>query len=418
MKNVRQLLLIALCVCPANLVVAEPLNAVPVATSYPLYCQGPLVTSAGTTPLTAFKWSSEGAGAASPGPGECAWADRGPRGNEIQSDYGNVISGTLNQAANLPAGQYVKIRVHHDPDSDAMVVLQVGLVTPPFSAAPEGVHAYVPFLNPVKLVQPVVPEAAQEISSVVSLIVTIDAAGRVIQTEALTGPEALRQLAGDAVKQRIYRPVLRYGVPVSAFTDAVVGFPVIGKPFARNDSEGMDSQRRREALKSSLPRSRTQILADLEQDAGGGDEARRFSALGGMAKAAFEAGVTEKAAAYANEVLVAATQHQKEWNYGNAIHDGNLVLGLLAVRQGNIEEADKYLLAAGKTPGSPQLNSFGPDMSLAKALLEHDEREAVMEYFSQCRTFWKMGTQQLDEWTEIVRGGGMPDFRSNLHLGN
>ena len=59
---------------------------------------------------------------------------------------------------------------------------------------------------------------------------------------------------------------------------------------------------------------------------------RRFYALANLAKAAFKADVSEKAAGYANELLLAARQHREDWNYGNAIHDGNLVLGLLAVR--------------------------------------------------------------------------------------
>lgn len=102
--------------------------------SFPLYCQGPLTTSSGLTP---FKWASQGAGAASPGPGECAWGDRAPRGTEIKSGDSNVISGTLNQVANLPAGKFGEIGVYRDPTSNDMVVTQVvGLVSPPFSSSP------------------------------------------------------------------------------------------------------------------------------------------------------------------------------------------------------------------------------------------------------------------------------------------
>jgi len=106
--------------------------------SYPLYCQGPLSTSPAPTPLTQFKWASQGAGAKSPGPGECAWADRGPRGTEIKAGDTNLISGYLNQVANLPAGKYMEIGVYRDAtDNNDMVVTQiVGLVSPPFSASP------------------------------------------------------------------------------------------------------------------------------------------------------------------------------------------------------------------------------------------------------------------------------------------
>jgi len=102
--------------------------------SYPLYCQGPLRTSAGSTP---FKWAAQGAGTANPGPGECAWADRAPGGTEIQSGGGNVMSGTPHEVANLPAGQFAEIGVYNDQTTNEMVVTQiVGLVSPPFSSSP------------------------------------------------------------------------------------------------------------------------------------------------------------------------------------------------------------------------------------------------------------------------------------------
>jgi len=53
-------------------------------------------------------------------------------------------------------------------------------------------------------------------------------------------------------------------------------------------------------------------------------------------------------------------------------------------------------------------------MSLAKGLLESGERDAVLEYFEECRTFWKMGVGKLDEWSARVRKGEIPDFGANL----
>jgi len=113
------------------------------ATSFPLYCKGPLHSGALTpSPLggtsTPFKWSSKGAGAKNPGAGECAWADRGPRGKEIQHGHGNVICDALNSVHSLAAGKYLEICVFRDPnDNNCMSVTQfVGLVKSPFSADP------------------------------------------------------------------------------------------------------------------------------------------------------------------------------------------------------------------------------------------------------------------------------------------
>jgi hypothetical protein len=91
-----------------------------------------------------------------------------------------------------------------------------------------------------------------------------------------------------------------------------------------------------------------------------------------------------------------------------------MVLGVIALRRGDMLQAKQYLAASGKTKGSPQLDSFGPNMSLAKALLEKGERDAVLDYFEACRTFWKMGAKQLDAWSATVRGGGIPSFGANL----
>ena len=43
--------------------------------------------------------------------------------------------------------------------------------------------------------------------------------------------------------------------------------------------------------------------------------------------------------------------------------------------------ANAYLLAVGRTPGSPQLNSFGPNMALAAELLQKEVRDTVLQYF-------------------------------------
>ena len=64
--------------------------------------------------------------------------------------------------------------------------------------------------------------------------------------------------------------------------------------------------------------------------------------------------------------------------------------------------------------GSPQMNSFGPNMSLAKDLLEKGERQAVLDYFELCRKFWKMDNGRLNDWSQEVKAGKIPDFGANM----
>src|ERR1039457_1992543 len=90
--------------------------------------------------------------------------------------------------------------------------------------------------------------------------------------------------------------------------------------------------------------------------------------------------------------------------------NGHTTLGLLAIRQGEVDKASEHLLESVQMEGSPQLNSFGPSMTLAKELLDKGEIGAVLQYFSLCRTFWKMGAQSLDAWSEAVRNGKTPNF--------
>jgi hypothetical protein len=140
----------------------------------------------------------------------------------------------------------------------------------------------------------------------------------------------------------------------------------------------------------------------------------RFAELPDAAKESFAAGNIEDARKYATESLSLAPSYRGLWSYGNAIHDGNLVLGRIAVREGHLDDAKQYLLAAGCTSGSPTLGSFGPNMSLAKDLLEKGEKDVVLQYFELCRVFWKDDFGKLDDWTQEVKAGQTPRFGANL----
>ncbi len=141
---------------------------------------------------------------------------------------------------------------------------------------------------------------------------------------------------------------------------------------------------------------------------------QHFYALDGAAKGSFEIGKIEEARNFAEELMALTPKYTNNWNNGNAVQDANLVLGRIAVRDGKISEAKKYLTASAKSNGSPQINSFGPNMSLALDLLEKGERDAVMEHFMRCRKFWKNDHGKLDQWMQEVLAGKTPDFGANL----
>lgn len=140
----------------------------------------------------------------------------------------------------------------------------------------------------------------------------------------------------------------------------------------------------------------------------------RWCALGRAGKTAVEIDRDAEAEAYARELQQQISQYQDDWNYGNAIQDFNLVLGRLCLRRGDAEGAKTHLLEAGRSPGSPQMDSFGPNLSLAKALLEAGHKEVVLEYWELCRRFWDMDDGRLSQWTEDVNAGKIPKFGASL----
>ena len=133
-----------------------------------------------------------------------------------------------------------------------------------------------------------------------------------------------------------------------------------------------------------------------------------------LAKTSFEAGEYEKARGHATELLDRVNQARKGFESGNALNDGNLILGRLALVAGDVAAARRHLLAAGTTPGSPSLNSFGPNMSLAKGLLERGETQTVLEYFDLCAKFWSFDRAKLKAWRDAAKAGIIPDFQANL----
>jgi hypothetical protein len=112
----------------------------------------------------------------------------------------------------------------------------------------------------------------------------------------------------------------------------------------------------------------------------------------------------------AKEYLELALVYRGDWNYGNAIHDANRFLGLISIHRGNIDEATVYLLKAGKSTGSPQLDTFGPKLDLANELLKLGKSKEVLIYLKDIRSFWEMDDGNIIKWIEDIESGGQPEL--------
>jgi hypothetical protein len=139
----------------------------------------------------------------------------------------------------------------------------------------------------------------------------------------------------------------------------------------------------------------------------------RFYEIKDLMWSAYRQGQNAQASALANEYLDLAARNQGDWNYGNAIHDANTMLGLLDLKNGDPDAAEARLLRAGTSPGSPQLNSFGPRMHLAMALLDQGRLEGVKTYLKGVQKFWDLGRDGVEAWLQALEQGQRPTLSNS-----
>jgi hypothetical protein len=136
---------------------------------------------------------------------------------------------------------------------------------------------------------------------------------------------------------------------------------------------------------------------------------RRYHALAAIGRSALRVGDAAAAAAAGRELLALAEEF-RGWDYGSAVHDGNELIGLAALRGDDVAAAKQALAAAGATPGSDRLAAEGPDLRLAEELLRRGERDAVLAYLDRCARFWRGGADRIASWKDAIRSGIDPDF--------
>lgn len=137
-----------------------------------------------------------------------------------------------------------------------------------------------------------------------------------------------------------------------------------------------------------------------------------FYALTDLPQNAVNCGEIEKAKLYADRLLELVDQHLGNWNYSNSIYEAHTALGRIALREGDIERAKEHLLKSVSSSGSPQLDSFGPDMVLAQELLNAGEKEIIYEFFFRVHIFWK--SECIEIWANQIRNGIIPDLSNKF----
>lgn len=134
---------------------------------------------------------------------------------------------------------------------------------------------------------------------------------------------------------------------------------------------------------------------------------KHHTLLPALAAAAVEAAELTRASEAAEQVLgLVATA--PGWSQGQLVHTGHVVLGRVALARDDVPGTCIHLAAAGATPGGPALNTFGPDLVLAAALLARGERAAVVAYLEACKAFWKYDHGALARWQARIARGETP----------
>ena len=112
------------------------------------------------------------------------------------------------------------------------------------------------------------------------------------------------------------------------------------------------------------------------------------------------AGDADRALEIGDRLLAQADDLEEHaWgSFGNLLHLGHIIRGYALLQRDDVEGATAELRAAGGTPGSPELDSFGPDIRLAWDLLRRDRGDEVLAYFQDVSRFWSpIGHAQLFE---------------------
>jgi tetratricopeptide (TPR) repeat protein len=167
-------------------------------------------------------------------------------------------------------------------------------------------------------------------------------------------------------------------------------------------------------VKRSIKKLEEQIENDPESVP---EHIRAYHAFTKMDDIAYEElknGNYGKARSISTKLLKVANNYKDDWNYGNAIHHANTILGLIAVKEGDIEKAVNHLRKSGSIVGSPQLDSFGPSRCLAMELLLKDKNDEVIEYLESVMSFWDFGHKEIPKWIDEIKVGEIPETWQRL----
>jgi hypothetical protein len=98
--------------------------------------------------------------------------------------------------------------------------------------------------------------------------------------------------------------------------------------------------------------------------------------------------------------------------FGRNIYNAYDALGRAAFERGDYEAAKQYLLQAATTPGTANMAGWGPNLKLAKALLDKGYGDTVVMFLTACKSFWNKPI--VDQWIIQIKSGQYPTLAPNV----
>jgi hypothetical protein len=97
-------------------------------------------------------------------------------------------------------------------------------------------------------------------------------------------------------------------------------------------------------------------------------------------------------------------------------HTGHTVLGRIALAHGDVAEAKAELLAS--VPLVPAGGIYlEPNRTLAQDLVDHGERDVVIQFLEQFREFWRNDQGAIDHYIKVIKAPGTHDIIARYTAG-
>lgn len=142
-------------------------------------------------------------------------------------------------------------------------------------------------------------------------------------------------------------------------------------------------------------------VAPVDTDIPPGDEYTKR--LAQAANKAAKSRDDKRAVKYANEIIL-RTPSDMEW-WRDYRHDAHIILGVAALRKGNVSAAKEHLVQAGM--GTFKYQSNSPYKELLGGLCAKGERQAVLEYVNAYGHYSGV-PKKMKEWVQEVMTGRIP----------